>query len=82
MTVMPADGTQSLGASTRKNRTQNPRFKDGDLWPVGISTFCPPAATLPPARWSATLFDAQGTQHVDYIGADGDVHELWWDSNG
>ena len=28
------------------------------------------------------LFNAQGTQHVNYLGPDGHVHELWWDSTG
>jgi hypothetical protein len=28
------------------------------------------------------MFDAQGTQHVDYRGSDGHIHELWWGSNG
>jgi hypothetical protein len=28
------------------------------------------------------VFDAQGTQHVDYVGNDGHVHELWWDTDG
>ena len=28
------------------------------------------------------LFDAQGTQHVIYRGADNHIHELWWDNNG
>ena len=25
------------------------------------------------------MFAAQGTQHVNYVGTDGHVHELWWD---
>jgi len=25
------------------------------------------------------MFPAQGTQHVNYVGFDGHVHELWWD---
>jgi hypothetical protein len=28
------------------------------------------------------VFDAQGTQHVLYVGNDKHIHELWWDSNG
>jgi hypothetical protein len=27
------------------------------------------------------MFNAQGTQHVDYRGSDNHIHELWWDSN-
>jgi hypothetical protein len=28
------------------------------------------------------VFDAQGTQHIDYRGSDNHIHELWWDNNG
>ena len=28
------------------------------------------------------VFDAQGTQHVVYIGVDSHVHELWWNTSG
>jgi hypothetical protein len=28
------------------------------------------------------VFDAQGTQHVVYGGADRHVHELWWNTHG
>jgi hypothetical protein len=28
------------------------------------------------------IFDAQGTQHVFYVGSDQHIHELWWDING
>jgi hypothetical protein len=38
----------------------------------------PAAATGP----FAYVFEAAGTQHVDYAGVDGHVHELWWDSSG
>ena len=31
---------------------------------------------------TAYVFDQEGTQHVDYGGGDGHIHELWWDSNG
>src|ERR1017187_9324599 len=27
-------------------------------------------------------FEAQGTQHVNYRGEDGNIYELWWDSSG
>jgi hypothetical protein len=27
-------------------------------------------------------FEAQGTQHVTYVGVDNHVHELWWDNSG
>jgi hypothetical protein len=28
------------------------------------------------------VFASQGTQHVNYVGLDDHVHELWWDING
>ena len=28
------------------------------------------------------MFNAQGTQHVDYRGTDNHIHELWWDTDG
>jgi len=28
------------------------------------------------------VFDTEGTLHVDYLGTDAHVHELWWSSNG
>jgi hypothetical protein len=38
-----------------------------------------PQASFRPAGY---VFDAQGTQHVVYGGADGHVHELRWDTHG
>ena len=28
------------------------------------------------------VFDYEETQHVDHLGTDGHIHELWWDSHG
>jgi len=33
-------------------------------------------------RPSGYVFTPDGTQHVNYRGADGHIHELWWDNNG
>jgi hypothetical protein len=33
-----------------------------------------PFAALP----SGYVFDAEGTQHIDYLGIDDHIHELWW----
>jgi hypothetical protein len=38
-----------------------------------------PKAGGNPTGWA---FEAQGTQHVTYVGVDSHVHELWWDNNG
>lgn len=42
------------------------------------------AAGAPVGGWSPRgyAFEAQGTQHVTYVGTDFHVHELWWDGNG
>ena len=43
------------------------------------------AATGAPAAKAgpfAYMFNAQGTQHVDFVGTDNHIHELWWDNNG
>jgi hypothetical protein len=39
-------------------------------------------ATLAAGVPAAYMFNAQGTQHVDYRGSDNHIHELWWDGNG
>src|SRR6266404_5361239 len=38
-----------------------------------------PQPITPPCAY---MFTAQGTQHVDYVGFDGHIHELWWDASG
>ena len=38
----------------------------------------PTAASDP----DAYMFNAQGTQHVNYRGSDNHIHELWWDNSG
>lgn len=42
------------------------------------------ATGAPPAGASPTgyVFDAQGTQHVNYVGMDSHVYELWWNAAG
>ena len=43
------------------------------------ATRAPLSIRVPPGCY---VFDSQGTQHVDYVGNDGHVHELWWDEDG
>ena len=38
-----------------------------------------PKSSSSPTGW---VFDAQGTQHVTYVGNDQHIHELWWDQSG
>ena len=39
------------------------------------ATGAPAAGVPPPAGY---VFDAQGTQHVVYVGLDSHLYELWW----
>jgi hypothetical protein len=34
------------------------------------------------SKLSSYVFENQNTQHVNYIGVDSHIHELWWDSSG
>jgi hypothetical protein len=35
-------------------------------------------APSPTVRPAAYVFEAQGTQHVIYVGSDAHIYELWW----
>jgi hypothetical protein len=39
-------------------------------------------APTPAGDPAGYIFTAQNTQHVDYRGTDGHIHELWWDTSG
>jgi hypothetical protein len=56
-------------ASTPRNRAST--------WQT-VATGAPNAAGDP----FSYPFNSQGTQHVNYLGGDGHVHELWWDAAG
>jgi hypothetical protein len=43
------------------------------------ATAAPLSINVPPGGY---VFDSQGTQHVDYVGNDSHIHELWWDEDG
>jgi hypothetical protein len=53
-------------------------WDDNGLWRHSDLTL---ASQAPLANGDPTnyTFEAQGTQHVNYLGTDGHVHELWWD---
>ena len=53
-------------------------WDDNGLWRHSDLTAASqaPAANGEPTNYT---FEAQGTQHVNYLGTDGHVHELWWD---
>jgi hypothetical protein len=61
--------------------TTSHRSGVADDWGHGdltAATGAPGAAGDP----SGYVFDAQGTQHVNYRSRDGHVHELWWGAQG
>ncbi|WP_285115638.1 hypothetical protein [Leifsonia sp. fls2-241-R2A-40a] len=58
-------------------------WADASGWHWGDLT----AATGAPAASDSDLFHGyvfrgDGTQHVDYVGVDGHIHELWWRTDG
>jgi hypothetical protein len=55
----------------------------GELLILGeISNSPHTGAATAEAVLCAYVFDEQGTRHVVYAAEDGDVHELWWNSDG
>ena len=52
------------------------------IWHVNESTAASGGPAVGQFRLSGYVFDAQGTQHVAYIGVDSHVHELWWNTSG
>ena len=55
---------------------------DGSGWhhsDLTAKAGAPRPVLVPPCAY---VCDFDGTQHVDYIGEDGHVHELWWDDDG
>jgi hypothetical protein len=82
-----------IGYGFTAQRTQHVNFPDlsGDvqeLWWDSASGWhqnnLTTAAGAPKTSANPTgyVFDAQGTQHVNYVGVDSHVHELWWDAAG
>ena len=51
-------------------------------WHVNDLTAASGGPAVGQFRLSGYVFDAQGTQHVVYIGVDSHVHELWWNTSG
>ena len=49
-------------------------------WHIGdlTSVAGAPLASSAPVGY---VFDAQGTQHVNYEGNNGHIYELWWDTS-
>jgi hypothetical protein len=57
----------------------NEFWKDASGWhtsgDLSAEAGAPPAAD---DGHKGYIFEAQATQHIDYNGVDGDIHELWW----
>ena len=47
---------------------------------LSAGTGAPPAT--PNRNSPGYIFPSQGTQHVNYVGLDNHIHELWWNSAG
>jgi hypothetical protein len=76
----------------KAQRTQHVVYQGTDKhihefwWTIGGPTHHNPltariGAPLAGGQPIGYIFDAQGTQHVVYVGEDQHIHELWWDSN-
>ena len=76
-----AQGTQHVVYRSGDNHIRE-LWWNSDGWhhnDLTVAAANPPAAVGDPIGY---LFDAQGTQHVIYRGADNHIHELWWDNTG
>jgi hypothetical protein len=80
--VFNAQGTQHVDYIDRNGHVWE-LWWDSSGWHAGDLTN---SAGAPAASTATTptgyAFEAQGTQHVDYIDNNGHVWELWWDSSG
>ncbi len=92
-TGAPAAASDPAGYMFDTQETQHVVFRSGDghireLWwdaaggwhhgDLTAATGAPNAVGNP----AGYVFDAQETQHVMFRGADGHIHELWWDAAG
>ena len=80
--VFPAQGTQHVTYTGTDAHVYELRW-DSTGWHYNDLT----AATgAPPAQGnrdaSGYVLASEATQHVNYVGLDNHVHELWWNSNG
>ena len=80
--VFPAQGTQHVTYAGTDGHVYE-LWWDGNGWHYNNLTA---AAGAPLAQGnrnaSGYVFPSQGTQHVNYLGLDNHIHELWWDNNG
>jgi hypothetical protein len=80
VTGVPGCSTQSLQPGTVSAPAGQWADSDWQTGDITSTTGAPPAAEVALAGY---VFEAQGTQHVIYVGApDNHVRELWWNING
>ncbi|GAB3581884.1 hypothetical protein GCM10027406_23900 [Leifsonia lichenia] len=77
-----AQGTAHVLARTEDGHILE-YWQDASAWHWGdltVSAGAPPAYESDIVR--GYVYRGEGSQHVDYVGADQHVHELWWDAAG
>jgi Fungal fucose-specific lectin len=77
--VFDADGTQHVDYVASDRQINEFWWQSGD-WHhnnLGAAANAPPAAEASPVGYA---FVGQSTLHVDYVGMDGHIHELWWET--
>jgi hypothetical protein len=57
-------------------------WSDASGWHWGDLTVAAGAPAASDGDVHGYVFSGQGTQHVDYVGTDGHIHELWWSTAG
>ena len=57
-------------------------WSDASGWHWGDLTAAAGAPAASDGDVHGYVFSGQGTQHVDYVGTDGHIHELWWSTAG
>jgi hypothetical protein len=80
VTGMPGCSTQASQPGTVSAPSGQWTDSDWQTGDITTTTGAPPASEVALAGY---VFEAQGTQHVIYVGApDNHVRELWWNING
>jgi hypothetical protein len=81
--MFEAQGTQHVIYVSEVDNHVHELWWDSNGWHANDLTVATAAATPgPTSDLTGYVLEAQGTQHVIYIGGDNDIHELWWDTNG
>jgi hypothetical protein len=79
--VFASQGTQHVIYGTEYGRVHE-LWWDASGWHLNDLSAAANAPPVVVGTVSAYVFDAQRTQHVNFIGDDFHIHELWWDVSG